>query len=117
MQQRSIKVLLVDPDERYVGTIRETLSDEHEDALEFEWAGDLSEALARLTHRGPRDGAHAVLIQIFSERENGSAWVAMVARHLVVRRSEVQSTGSGTGRSGARRRWHGFSQRPLFAAP
>lgn len=52
MQQRSIKVLLVDPDERYVGTLRETLSDEHEDALEFEWAGDLSEALARLTQGG-----------------------------------------------------------------
>jgi diguanylate cyclase (GGDEF)-like protein len=52
LQQRSIKVLLADPDERFVDELRQTLSDAHDGALDIEWVGELSQALARLTQGG-----------------------------------------------------------------
>ena len=52
MQQRSIKILLAHADESFVGDLRQTLSESHEGALEIEWVGGLSQALARLTQGG-----------------------------------------------------------------
>ena len=60
LQQRSIKVLLADADERFVGDLRQTLNDAHEGALEIEWVGELSQALARLT----QGGLDAVLLSL-----------------------------------------------------
>ena len=52
MQQRSINVLLAHADEGFVVDLRQTLSGAHEGALEIEWVGELSQALARLTQGG-----------------------------------------------------------------
>jgi len=52
LQQRSIKILLAHADESLVGDLRQALNESHGDALEIEWVGGLSEALARLTQGG-----------------------------------------------------------------
>jgi diguanylate cyclase (GGDEF)-like protein len=52
LQQRSIKVLLVESDEGYVGELQQALSDAHVNVLEIEWVSELSQALARLTQGG-----------------------------------------------------------------
>ena len=52
MQHRPIKVLLVDSDESYVDEIREELAVDQKALLDFEWVGELSQALARLTQGG-----------------------------------------------------------------
>ena len=60
MHQRSIKVLLAHADDGFVGHLRQTLSEAHEGALEIEWVGELSQALARLT----QGGLDAVLLSL-----------------------------------------------------
>ena len=52
MQQRPVKILLVESDREYVDNLRERLSAVHKGELDFEWAGELSAALARLTQGG-----------------------------------------------------------------
>lgn len=52
MQQRSIKVLLVDTDETFSGDLQGTPSDAHTGSLDIEWVGELSQALARLSQGG-----------------------------------------------------------------
>lgn len=52
MQQRPIKILLVESDREYLDELRERLSTVRQVDLDIEWAGELSEALARLTEGG-----------------------------------------------------------------
>lgn len=52
MHQRPIKVLLVESDRAYLEELRARLQEAKAFALEVEWAGELSEALARLTEGG-----------------------------------------------------------------
>ncbi len=52
MQQRPIKILLVESDREYLDELRERLSTVCQVDLDIEWAGELSEALARLTQGG-----------------------------------------------------------------
>jgi len=60
LQQRSIKVLLVDADETFLGQLQESLGNEFDGALDIEWVGELSQALARLT----LGGLDAVLLSL-----------------------------------------------------
>lgn len=53
MHQRPIKVLLVESDREYLEELRDRLGEVRPDAaVELEWAGELSQALARLTQGG-----------------------------------------------------------------
>jgi two-component system cell cycle response regulator len=53
LHQRPIKVLLVESDREYLEELRDRLGEVRPDAaLELEWAGELSQALARLTQGG-----------------------------------------------------------------
>ena len=52
MQQRPLKILLVESDREYLDELRERLSTVRQVDLDIEWAGELSEALARLTQGG-----------------------------------------------------------------
>ena len=52
MQQRPIKVLLVDSDESYVDVLRDGFTEGHQDALDLEVVGELSQALAKLSQGG-----------------------------------------------------------------
>jgi diguanylate cyclase (GGDEF)-like protein len=52
LQQRPIKILLVESDEDYIDELEAGLSVSHEGALQLEWVGELSQALARLTQGG-----------------------------------------------------------------
>jgi diguanylate cyclase (GGDEF)-like protein len=52
LQQRPIKILLVESDREYLDELRERLSTVRQVDLDIEWAGELSEALARLTEGG-----------------------------------------------------------------
>lgn len=53
MHQRPIKVLLVESDREYLDQLRERLAEVRSGAgIELEWAGELSQALARLTQGG-----------------------------------------------------------------
>lgn len=52
MQHRPIKILLVEADEDYIDELEAGLSVSHAGALELEWVGELSQALARLTQGG-----------------------------------------------------------------
>jgi diguanylate cyclase (GGDEF)-like protein len=52
LQQRPIKILLVESDREYLDELRERLSTVCQVDLDIEWAGELSEALARLTQGG-----------------------------------------------------------------
>jgi len=52
LQQRPIKVLLVDSDESYVDTLHDGLGPEQRALLNLEWVGELSQARARLTQGG-----------------------------------------------------------------
>jgi len=52
LQQRPIKVLLVESDEDYIDELREALAVDHQGALDIEWVSELSQALARLTQGG-----------------------------------------------------------------
>ena len=52
MQHRPIKALLIESDEGYLDELREGLSEAHVQDLELEWVGELSQALARLSHGG-----------------------------------------------------------------
>ena len=52
MQQRPVKILLVESDREYLDDLRERLSVLRQGELDIEWAGELSEALARLTQGG-----------------------------------------------------------------
>ena len=52
MQQRPVKILLVTSDREYLDDLRERLSAVPGGELDIEWAGELSEALARLTQGG-----------------------------------------------------------------
>ncbi len=52
MQQRPVKILLVVSDREYLDDLRERLSAVRGGELDIEWAGELSEALARLTQGG-----------------------------------------------------------------
>lgn len=52
MQHRPIKVLLVESDEDFIDELEAGLSVSHAGALDVEWVGDLSQALARLTQGG-----------------------------------------------------------------
>ena len=52
MQQRPVKILLVESDREYLDDLRERLSAVRQGELDIEWAGELSEALARLTQGG-----------------------------------------------------------------
>lgn len=61
LRQRSLKVLLVESDREYLEQLRERLADVRAGAgIEMEWAGELSEALARLT----RGGIDAILLDL-----------------------------------------------------
>ena len=52
MQQRPVKILLVESDQEYVDDLREWLSAVRQGGLDIEYAGELSAALARLTQGG-----------------------------------------------------------------
>jgi two-component system cell cycle response regulator len=52
LQQRPIKVLLVESDESYVDVLRNGLTEGHHDALDLEMVGELSQALAKLSQGG-----------------------------------------------------------------
>jgi len=52
LQQRPIKILLVESDREYLDDLRDRLSAVRQGELDIEWAGELSEALARLTQGG-----------------------------------------------------------------
>ena len=52
MQHRPIKILLVEADEDYIDELEAGLSVSQAGALELEWVGELSQALARLTQGG-----------------------------------------------------------------
>jgi len=52
LQQRPIKVLLVDSDESYVDVLRDGFTEGHQDALDLEVVGELSQALAKLSQGG-----------------------------------------------------------------
>lgn len=67
MQQRSIKVLLADADDAFLGDLQQTLSDAHEGALDIEWVGELSQALARLT----QGGLDAILLSLHLPDSSG----------------------------------------------
>lgn len=60
MQHRPIKVLLVESDPDYIDELEAGLSVSHAGALEVEWVGELSQALARLT----QGGLDAVLLSL-----------------------------------------------------
>lgn len=60
MQQRPVKILLVESDREYLDDLRERLSALRQGELDIEWAGELSEALARLT----QGGIDAVLLDL-----------------------------------------------------
>jgi diguanylate cyclase (GGDEF)-like protein len=60
LQQRPIKILLVESDREYLEVLRERLSSVHQVVLDIEYAGELSEALARLT----QGGIDAVLLDL-----------------------------------------------------
>lgn len=60
MQHRPIKVLLVESDPDYIDELEAGLSVSHEGALDVEWVGELSQALARLT----QGGLDAVLLSL-----------------------------------------------------
>lgn len=60
MQHRPIKILLVETDGDYAEELQAGLSLEHAGELEIEWAGELSQALARLT----QGGVDAILISL-----------------------------------------------------
>lgn len=47
-----MKVLLVDTNETFPGDLQRTVSDAYNGALDIEWVGELSQALARLTQGG-----------------------------------------------------------------
>lgn len=47
-----MKVVLVDTDETFPGDLQRTVSDAYNGALDIEWVGELSQALARLTQGG-----------------------------------------------------------------
>ncbi|MEM7415807.1 MAG: diguanylate cyclase [Gemmatimonadota bacterium] len=52
MQHRPIKVLLVESDEDFIDELEAGLSVSHSGALDIEWVGELSQALARLAQGG-----------------------------------------------------------------
>ena len=52
MQHRPIKILLVEADEDYIDELEAGLAVSQAGALEIEWVGELSQALARLTQGG-----------------------------------------------------------------
>lgn len=52
MQHRPIKVLLVESDEDFIDELEAGLSVSHAGALDIEWVGELSQALARLAQGG-----------------------------------------------------------------
>ncbi len=52
LHQRPLKVLLVESDRAYLNELRERLGDVRSAHMQIEWAGELSEALARLTQGG-----------------------------------------------------------------
>jgi diguanylate cyclase (GGDEF)-like protein len=52
LQHRPIKVLLVESDEDYIHELQAGLNVSHSGALDVEWVGELSQALARLTQGG-----------------------------------------------------------------
>lgn len=52
MYQRPLKVLLVESDREYLDQLRDRLGDVRSAHMEIEWAGELSDALARLTQGG-----------------------------------------------------------------
>ena len=52
MQQRPVKILLVESDQAYVDDLRERLSAVRQGGLDIEYTGELSAALARLTQSG-----------------------------------------------------------------
>ena len=52
MQQRPVKILLVESDQAYVDDLRERLSAVRQGGLDIEYTGELSAALARLTQGG-----------------------------------------------------------------
>ncbi len=52
MQQRPVKILLVESDREYLDDLRERLSAVRQGELDIEWTGELSAALARLTQGG-----------------------------------------------------------------
>jgi diguanylate cyclase (GGDEF)-like protein len=60
LQHRPIKVLLVESDADYIDELEAGLSVSHAGALEVEWVGELSQALARLT----QGGLDAVLLSL-----------------------------------------------------
>ncbi len=52
LYQRPLKVLLVESDREYLDELRERLGDVRSAPMEIEWAGELSDALARLAQGG-----------------------------------------------------------------
>ena len=60
MQDRPIKILLVESDEDYIDELEAGLSVSHAGVLDIEWVGELSQALARLT----QGGLDAVLLSL-----------------------------------------------------
>lgn len=60
MLQRPIKVLLVDADQRYHTRLKGDLGERQDTGVDLEWAGELSDALARLT----RGGFDALLLSL-----------------------------------------------------
>ena len=67
MQQRPIKILLVESDREYLQELRERLSAVRQVGLEIEWASELSAALARLT----QGGIDAILLDLELPDSNG----------------------------------------------
>jgi diguanylate cyclase (GGDEF)-like protein len=60
LYQRPLKVLLVESDREYLDELSERLGDVRSAFMEIEWAGELSDALARLT----QGGIDAVLLDL-----------------------------------------------------
>jgi diguanylate cyclase (GGDEF)-like protein len=60
LQDRPIKILLVESDEDYIDELEAGLSVSHAGVLDIEWVGELSQALARLT----QGGLDAVLLSL-----------------------------------------------------
>jgi diguanylate cyclase (GGDEF)-like protein len=67
LYQRPLKVLLVESDRDYLDVLRDRLGDVRSGHLEIDWAGELSDALARLT----QGGIDAVLLDLMLPDSEG----------------------------------------------
>lgn len=104
MHQRPIKVLLVESDREYLEVLRERLGDVRSGAgIDMEWAGELSQALARLT----QGGIDAILLDL--ELPDSQGMVTFDRTYafapdvpiIVLTNLDDESLGTGTVQGGA----------------